>query len=583
MTRIQVSRKQKKKLKPKMRHNNLKYSTLEKNLLVAAAAAALTIISSCTSKQEKMESRLKEFISQYETVAIPLYREMNLASWDANISGTEEAWAKSAKASFEYSKIFTNAGQFGILKDVRESGAVKDSLLARQLELLYNEFLKGQIDTSLIREQIRMETEISRKYSNFRVTLNGKKLSDNQVDDILRNSVNTAELRQAWEGSKMIGPVVSEDIIRLVRHRNLVAQKTGFHNFHEMSLKLSGQDPKDVTRIFDELDSLTRDSFESLKRDIDTYYSKRYKVPVAELGPWHYQDRYFQEGPEIYKVDFDSYYKKMDPVKLASAFYNGIGLNVDAILAKSDLYEKPGKNQHAFSTDIDRARDVRTLDNIRPDSYWMNTILHELGHGVYSYYNDMSLPFTLRDAAHPFTTEAIANMFGRLATNPGWMKDMGIIDSSEYRKIYENSFLDLRLRMLVFSRWAQVMYRFEKSMYEDPDQDLNKLWWDLVEKYQGLRKPEGRDMPDWAAKIHIALYPCYYHNYLLGELLASQIYSYITAKITANPSFVGEKTVGDYLRERIFEPGARYYWNEMIERATGEKLTAKYYAKQFIR
>jgi peptidyl-dipeptidase A len=89
---------------------------------------------------------------------------------------------------------------------------------------------------------------------------------------------------------------------------------------------------------------------------------------------------------------------------------------------------------------------------------------------------------------------------------------MGIIDSSEYRKIYENSFLDLRLRMLVFSRWAQVMYRFEKSMYEDPDQDLNKLWWDLVEKYQGLRKPEGRDMPDWAAKIHIALYPCYYHN-----------------------------------------------------------------------
>ena len=21
-------------------------------------------------------------------------------------------------------------------------------------------------------------------------------------------------------------------------------------------------------------------------------------------------------------------------------------------------------------------------------------------------------------------------------------------------------------------------------MYEDPDQDLNKLWWDLVEKYQ---------------------------------------------------------------------------------------------------
>jgi peptidyl-dipeptidase A len=29
-------------------------------------------------------------------------------------------------------------------------------------------------------------------------------------------------------------------------------------------------------------------------------------------------------------------------------------------------------------------------------------------------------------------------------------------------------------------------------------------------------------------------------------------------------------------------PGARYYWNDMIEKATGEKLTPKYYAKQFV-
>lgn len=33
-----------------------------------------------------------------------------------------------------------------------------------------------------------------------------------------------------------------------------------------------------------------------------------------------------------------------------------------------------------------------------------------------------------------------------------------------------------RLQQLVFSRWAQVMYRFEKGMYENPDQDLNKAY-----------------------------------------------------------------------------------------------------------
>jgi peptidyl-dipeptidase A len=555
---------------------------MKKHILAIVTVVIISLLWSCTSKQEKMEKRMKEFVYAYEARTIPLYRNMTISSWNANITGTNEDFAKSEKASFEYAKIFTDTKAFDELKEIKESQALKDPLLVRQVELLYDSYLGGQVDTALIAEQIKMETEISKMYANFRVDITGKQLSDNEVEDILRNSTSSSDLQIAWEGSKMIGPVVASDIVRLVKHRNTIAQKLGFSNYHEMSLRLSGQDQAEVTRIFDELDSLTRNNFAQLKGEIDNYFAKRYKIPVSELRPWHYQNRYFQEAPEIYTVDFDKYYEKQDPVNLASRYYDGIGLNVDAILANSDLYEKPGKNQHAFCTDIDRAGDVRTLDNIRPDSYWMNTILHELGHGVYSYYNDMTLPFVLRDAAHTFTTEAIANMFGRMATDPHWMLDMGIIDAAESELIADDSRKALRLQMLVFSRWAQVMYRFEKAMYENPDQNLNQLWWDMVSKYQMIDKPEGRDMPDWATKIHIALYPCYYHNYLLGELLASQFYMYITTNVAKTRSFAGEKAVGDYLREKVFMPGARYYWNDMIERATGEKLTAKYYARQFV-
>ena len=131
------------------------------------------------------------------------------------------------------------------------------------------------------------------------------------------------------------------------------------------------------------------------------------------------------------------------------------------------------------------------------------------------------------------------------------------------------------------------MFRFEKSMYENPDQDLNRRWWELVEKYQLLKMPAGRNEPDWAAKIHIALYPCYYHNYLLGELLASQLLYHISGRVlnsedVEGQSFCGRPEVGRYLIESVFKPGMRWPWNEMIERATGEKLTAKYYAKQFV-
>ena len=540
----------------------------------------MALLWSCNSKQEKMENRMKNFISSYENELIPLYRESALASWEANITGTDEDWARNEKASLAYVNYFTDREAFTELKELKESGMVKDPLLARQLDIIYNQFLSGQVDTSLLSEQVRMETEITKKFNSFRADVGGKMLSDNEVEDILRNSTNSGELRAAWEGHKMVGPLVAEDIIRLVKHRNRIAQELGFSNYHQMSLQLSGQDPAEVTRVFDELDSLTRGTYVTLKEEIDTYYSKRYKLPVSELMPWHYQNRYFQEAPEIYAVDFDSYYADKDPVEIARAYYASIGLPVDSILAKSDLYEKPGKNQHAFSTDIDREGDVRTLDNIRPDSYWMNTIMHELGHGVYSYYNDRSLPFALRDAAHAFTTEAVANYFGRLATNPAWMNYMGIITAEEAEKIGDDAFNAFRLQQLVFSRWAQVMYRFEKAMYENPEQDLNQLWWDTVEKYQMMKKPEGRDMPDWATKIHIALYPCYYHNYLLGELLASQFSDYITGTVIKGNTGEDMKAMGEFFKTKVFMPGMRYEWNEMIEKATGEKLTAKHYASQ---
>jgi len=124
-------------------------------------------------------------------------------------------------------------------------------------------------------------------------------------------------------------------------------------------------------------------------------------------------------------------------------------------------------------------------------------------------------------------------------------------------------------------------------MYENPDQDLNKLWWDLVEKYQMIKRPESRNSPDWATKIHIATSPCYYHNYHLGELFASQLYFTIAEKILKDDpfkvlSFTGHPEVGKYLIDNVFSVGAKYEWNDMIEKATGEKLTPKFYAKQFV-
>ena len=546
----------------------------------------ISFFSGCL-KKEDMTEEFKRFVKDYETKVVPLYTDANTAYFNATISGKEEDYKKAADLQVQLSKIYASKADFAKLKRFKDSNTIQDELLNRQLIKIYNAYASSQIDEKKLEEMIRLQNETEKKFSTFRANVNGKKITDNEVENTLKTSNDSKLLEATWSASKEVGGVINDNLIKLVKLRNEAARELGYKNYHEMSLKLSEQDPQEIENLLNELDNLTRDTFAKLKTDIDEHLAKKYNLPKEKLMPWHYENRFFQEAPKIYNVNLDSYYKDKDIVALTRNYYAGLGLPIDDMIAKSDLFEKEGKYQHAYCSNLNRGKDVRVVCNVKPNYNWMGTMLHEFGHAVYDYNIDSTLPWTLREPAHTFTTEAIAMMFGRMASNGQWLVDVVGITKEEKDKIADESFKSLRLEQLTFSRWVQVVYRFEKVMYENPDQDLNKLWWDLVEKYQMLKRPEGRNKPDYASKIHIALYPAYYHNYLMGELLASQYFAYIVKNVLhsedlKNQSFVNKPEVGKYLLEKVFKPGTKYYWNDMIEKATGEKLTAKYYAKQFV-
>jgi peptidyl-dipeptidase A len=214
-------------------------------------------------------------------------------------------------------------------------------------------------------------------------------------------------------------------------------------------------------------------------------------------------------------------------------------------------------------------------------------MLHELGHAVYSSKNiPQTVPWSLRTESHMLTTEGIAMLFQRFAKSGHWLERMGIAVDAE---TYEEAGLNSRRReLLVFSRWCQVMYRFEKALYENPDRDLNEVWWELVERYQEIRRPERLGAADFAAKIHICSAPVYYHNYLMGELFACQTLRSMARELQGAECFsaasaVGDTRVGDFLRARVFAPGKTLPWNELTAFATGEPLGAEAFAVEFER
>ena len=526
-----------------------------------------------------------EFLTDYEKRVSTLSRNANLAFFEAKISGSEKDYEKAFELQLKLSKIYADRDDFKKIGHFKDSPEIHDRLLKRQIDLLYNVYAGNQYDNKLLEKMLKLSTRIEEEFSTFQAEVRGKKVTDNEVDEILLGSTDSQELEEAWKASKEIGELVAEDVIKLIELRNSDATKLGYKNYHHLSLSLSELKQTGIESLFNELERLTRVEYTSLKEEIDEFLSKRFDLPKDELMPWHYQGKFFESGPKIYDIDLNSYYADKDVVEIAKNYFGGIGLDIAGLIEKSDLYEKEGKYQSAFCTGIDRDGDIRVLCNVRPDHKWMVVLLHEFGHAVYDKYLSKKLPWPLREPAHIFATEAIAMLFGRFASDPQWLCDVVGISYKEKKRIELACFKTMKMELLIFVRWSLVMYWFEKAMYENPHRDLNALWWKLIEKYQFLKKPAEWNKPDWASKIHLALYPVYYHNYLLGEVLASQLYYNIVEKVLSETnghreSFSGNQHVGSYLKHLFFSYGSLYHWSELIKKATGEKLNPKYFIRQ---
>jgi peptidyl-dipeptidase A len=557
-------------------------------LPLALAIAAIVVMSfpRPASASPEATNRARRFAQSYEARMRPLERTANLAWWNANVSGKEEDFKQKEEAQNRINEALADAAAFREIKEIKEGGQIDDPVLARVIEVVYLAYLEKQVDPALLKKIVAKSNAVEKAFNAYRARVDGKEMTDSEVRRVLKESKDSERRRAVWEASKGVGKVVESDLKALVLLRNEAARQLGFANFHALQLYLNEQRTEDIVTLFDELDQLTREPFRSAKSEIDAKLAADCHIGVDELMPWHFHDPFFQETPAVFPADLDAPYAKADLPKLTRDFYEGIGLPVDDVLARSDLYEKPGKSPHAFCTDIDRERDVRVLANVVHNVYWMGTLLHEFGHSVYSSKNiPASLPYVLRTDSHILTTEGVAMMFERVAKRRAWLEKMGvaIADPKGFEAAGAKA---LRYQLLIFSRWCQVMLRFEKAMYEKPEQDLGKLWWDLVEKYQLIRRPPGRSAPDYASKIHIVSTPVYYHNYMMGELFASQVHHAIARDVMngADPAsvvYVNNKAVGDFMKRRVFEPGKTLKWNELTRHITGTDLSPKAFALDF--
>jgi peptidyl-dipeptidase A len=521
-----------------------------------------------------MQPDLIRFIDETIEQVAPLEKAYALAEWEAAVSGTAEANRRTQEAQAALLRFWADSDRHAMAVRYDSRSESQEPITARQLRLIYLESAKAQQDEETIERLTELEARVRDHYYNFRGRMDGTERSDNELDAILADSHDPAEVKAAWEASKQVGLEAAGYIRQLAHVRNAAARAQGFRDHFQKALSLDEIDEDMLIRLFKELEAASEEPYAALKAELDRRRASLFGIQPEDLRPWHFGDPFFQRVPKTGMIDMDAIYSDKDPTALATATYDGLGIEVRDILARSDLYPRPGKNQHAFCIDIDRQGDVRTVNNLQPNLRWNATLHHELGHAAYYIYIEPNLTWLLRAPSHTLTTEAVAQLMGRLVQDRQWLIQIAEVPHSEAEAVAQAAAEHARAQNLIFIRWCMVMTMFERALYANPDADLDHLWWELVERYQHVHRPDGRHAPDWAAKYHMALAPVYYHNYALGLLVTAQ-FDWQIRNVAGG--FVGRVAAGDWLKKQVFQQGARQAWTEHIVSATGEPLNPSYF------
>lgn len=527
-----------------------------------------------------METNVSQSFKNFLDHFVPILEKKTLqahkACWILETTGSQDAADLQSDFNAEIRILQSDPEKYQKL--LSWEGKIQDPILKRQLNILIRAFLQNQVAPKLLKELSQKESQMSCSYASFRPELNGKKISENEIRDILKKEKNVEARKKGWEASKQIGIFLAPQILELVKLRNTMAKSLGYPDFFQMQLSLQEVDKDWLLQTLDDLAQKSDSAYTQLISEIEKRQSSFFGVPTSALGPWSWSDPFCQEDP-LDSEALDELVEGVDIVAVSTSFYDRMGIDVRPILKRSDMFERPQKNQHAFCLNVDRKGDVRTLNNIKSSLKWLETALHEYGHAIYDICNDPHLPWLLREPPHMITTEAMALLAGRQAYQASSLPLL-VGRSPKKESLFQISDESLRRRQLIFSRWVLVMTAFESALYQDPNQNLNRLWWECVEKYQKIKAPPIRkNAQDWAAKYHIGLAPVYYFSYLLGEMFASAIQETLKEKF-GSPE-IATPEAGSFLQEKLFKPGNRMRWDELIQHVTGHPLSPNAWVSHF--
>ncbi|HYK75546.1 MAG TPA: M2 family metallopeptidase, partial [Daejeonella sp.] len=318
-----------------------------KKLLYLFLSAAL--LSGCGNK--KAQEDAQNFLDKYTSEYLPLFIASSEAQWRANthIVEGDSTNAKAVQKAGEAYAAFTGSKEnIGRAQELLKHKDQLTDLQVKQLEkILYLAADNPQTVANIVKERIKAENAQVEKLFGFDFKIDGRSITTNQIDDILRDETDLNKRLKAWEASKEVGIGLKDGLENLRNLRNKTVQALGYKNFFDYQVSDYGLNSEEMMTLIRKINQELR----PLYRELHTYaryeLAKKYgvkEVPDYLPAQW-LPNRWAQDWSSMIKVNgmnTDSVLKTKTAewiVKDGEGFYKSLGFPAlpETFWAKSDL------------------------------------------------------------------------------------------------------------------------------------------------------------------------------------------------------------------------------------------------------
>jgi hypothetical protein len=521
-----------------------------------AAEAPYHLVLGGPAPRVATEKELRAFLDELEAQQFMVYEALSLESY-YQWKGYEPQFSTPFT---RFANDLSNRPDYAAIVE-KWRGHVRDTTLARRLELHHLGFLQSRADPKLVLAYGDAQSQFQDTVSAFRYQLDGQPKTGTEITEILTNEKDRARRQKAYLALQQADTKYRPAVVGAMHLYDRIGRSEGFKNGADAGLVQTSLERAQVLKDLEEFERRTRPIMQSI---VDR---AKADLKVDKIEPWDLD--YWLRQQEL--AGGDDAWPREPGLERMKGLMKDLGFQPDSLPIDARIWDVP---TGGITFPIRPPYESRLLSNPFTGSQFYSTLFHEYGHCLNAVLTDKNLsPVFLTGDQTPMS-EGLAECLGFFAFDHHWLERAARVPPSRSMQLERagkmSQFVWLR-RSICLNAW------FEITAYGNLHANLDSLYAVAYQRYTCIELPPGhyfgyRDM--------LATGPIYYQSYLYADMIAAQLQDAMESQFGVQ-DLTKEPRVAGWLTQYFYAPGGSIPWPEKVRRATGKPLGTEALAHYF--